>query len=146
MKNQSPYESSPDTIPIGGETYKGQDDYLKTINSIFNKIVGLSISNDKLSAMFWDLNYCTDLLINSIIDSKERDLLAQAKVSLYQYECLKMVDDPTKYKTLNEVKKALDEADLNRAGIESCMRMIGECRTYFDKYFGLEQKLAVMTE
>jgi hypothetical protein len=144
--SSAPGINANNSITVGGETYKGSEDYLRTINGLFNRIAGISFSNAaNQSAISWDLNYCTDMLINSILDPKDRAELRKAKVWVYQAECRKLSESPEKYKSFDSLAAALKEAQLTKANVNTCLAIVGEVRTYLDKYFGLEKKLAVFT-
>jgi hypothetical protein len=144
--SSAPNINANNCITIGGETYKGSEDYLRTINGLFNRIAGISFSNAaNQSAISWDLNYCTDMLINSILDPTDRAELRKAKLWVYQSECAKFTESPEKYKSFDTLTKALKDEQLTKANVNTCLAIVGEVRTYLDKYFGLEKKLAVFT-
>jgi hypothetical protein len=131
-------------VTIGGSQYRGNDDYLRTINNIFNKIANLSVSNGGYKTLLWDLDFSTNCLINSIIDPEARNTMERAKETILQIEYVKRLPDGTVYNTLADVMDKLKEDEIARAGIAACMTMVGYCRTYFDRYFGFETKLEVM--
>lgn len=130
-------------IVVGGQRYVGKDDYLKTINGIFNRLNSIN-SNVTYKEILWDLDYCTNLLINSIIDSKERAKMRQAKQAIIAIELLKKVKNPTKFASIEELKDKLTPDEINLACIDACLQVVGEMRSYTDRYWGLETKLGVM--
>jgi hypothetical protein len=111
---------------------------------IYRRVGNLSTSNENKKALLWDLQYCTKGIINCVIDPVDRDTMRRAYQSVYGMECLKLISNPNNYKSVGELIKALPEKDLLEAGIEACFVIIGETRTYFDRYFGFETKLEVM--
>jgi len=127
---------------IGGETVSAKDDYLKVITNIFYKINGAADSRTKPEELQWILSFYTDVLINSVINPIDRDKLVQAKEDIYIIECIKRSTKPVK--SLEELNATLTSKDKDQAMIAACTRIIGEVRNYLDKYFGFEQKLAVM--
>lgn len=132
------------TTTIGGEKYKGSDDYLRSIMDVYRRIGTLSAGNERRKSLLWDLEYCTEYLINGIIDPIDRDAMAKAFRDITQIEYLKRCVDPTKYRGIDELKHSLTDDELVESGIRACFIVIGETRTYYDRYFGFEQKLEVM--
>ena len=123
-------------IIIGGETVSAKDDYLKTITNLFYKI-NAAADGKNLSDLQWTLNYYTDILISAILNREARESMKKAKDDIYAAEIIKRQSQKEKGKTLNDEEE-------RQARVAACTAIVGECREYFDKYFGFETKLAVM--
>ena len=133
------------SLVVGQEKYRGRDDYLKSIMSVYTRIAMLSGGNEQKENLLWDLEYSTKILINSIISPDDRDKIRKAYEMILQIELLKRVDDPTKCKNMDDIKNSLPTKDsYTYARIDACMTIIGETRTYYDRYFGFETKMEVM--
>lgn len=130
------------SLVIGGETVSAKDDYLKVITNIFYKINAAADSRTKPEELQWILSFYTDVLINSVLNPSDRDNLVQAKEDIYITECIKRCSKPVR--NLEELNTAITSRDRDQAMISACTRITGEIRNYLDKYFGFEQKLAVM--
>jgi hypothetical protein len=109
-----------------------------------SRLNSLSVSDESYKDLLWDLNYGIDCLISSIIHPDDRDKFYRAKEVIIQHEYLKLVKDPTKYQDVKAVKADLKEDEIIQAGITACKIIKGELMTYYDRYFGFEQRLEVM--
>lgn len=121
-------------VIIGGETVSAKDDYLKTITNMFYKI-NAAADGKNLADLQWILNYYTDVLISAILNREAREAMQQAKNDVYAAEILK--------RSFGKTGEMSDEEE-RQARVAACTIITGECREYFDKYFGFETKLAVL--
>lgn len=144
MQPNQPDGQSGNYVSVGSELYKGSEDYLRSIMEVYRRIGSLAMGNDQRKSLLWDIEYCTKCIINSIIDPDDRDAMNSAYQDILAIEYLKKVRDPTQYKNIDEIKKSLSDEQIVDAGIEACFVILGETRTYNDKYFGFEKKLGVM--
>ena len=119
-------------ITLGSEKYAAKDEYPHTITNLFMK-VNNAADSQSLSNLQWTLNYYTDVLISAILDRETREAMADAKEAIFQSELMKM-----------KLKDKDTEEGEKQAKVIACTKIIGEIRTYFDKYMGLEQKLAAL--
>jgi hypothetical protein len=134
-------------LVLGGERVKAKDEYLNTITNVFYKINAAADGERDLGVLQWRLDYYTDLLIGAILEPMDRDKMITAKENVYYAECLKLAECNPKYrqpKTASELLSMLSKDELHQAKISACSKITGECRTYFDQYFGFVQKLSVM--
>lgn len=122
-------------IIIGGETVTAKDDYLKTITNMLYKINSAS-DGKNLNELQWTLNFYTDILISAILNREARAAMQQAKDDIFAAEIIKR-------QALKNGKNLTDEEE-RQARVAACTAIVGECREYFDRYFGFEMKLAVM--
>jgi len=124
-------------INVGGPEYDAKDDYIKSLANIFYKINSAADCNSK-DQLNWQLDYYVDILINRMIDPKDRDDMREAKTALYEIEIQKIATEE------NKKLKDLSLSDRQDAHIETNKRIFGELVTYFDRYYGFETQLAVM--
>lgn len=130
-------------VVVGGQQYTGKEDYLRTLNTIFNRLA-LCNRGGNYKEFFWEIDYCTNLLVNSVIDPKARNRLAKAKSDIFAIELLKRTENPLKFNSVEELKKKLSDDDVCLAGIDGCLKIVGAIRTYSDRYWGLETKVSVL--
>jgi len=121
-------------VVVGGPEYDANGDYLSTIANIFLKINAAADSMN-IDSTSWLLDYYVNLLISRIIDPEDRDLLRDAKHSLYLIEMDDMIADSG---------DSLGADDKKRCLITANLKVIGELSSYMDRYYGFEKKLAVM--
>jgi hypothetical protein len=119
-------------ITIGGAPYDAKDDYLKSITQILYKLT--NAGDEGLEHLSWISEYYVNLLVNRIIDPKDRDAMREAKQSL------KRIREQEKRSGKNTLTK--DEAQ--KIVIEVNLVILGEMMSYVDKYYGFETRLAVM--
>lgn len=134
--------TSENQMIIGGEKVAAKDEYLHTITNLFFKINAAADGITDMGTLRWKLDYYTMTLINSVLDPDDRDNLKTAKESIYQAECIKRATKPVR--TLQDLTTSVSQDARNEAMIYACTTITGEIRNYLDRYFGFEQKLAVM--
>lgn len=122
-------------IILGGNRVEAKEDYLKTITNVFHKINNAGDTKN-LSDLQWSMNYYTDILISAILNREARRAMMNAKEAVYQAEILK-------YETRSN-SKSLSGEEKMQARVTACSEIVGECRAYFDQYFGFETKLAAL--
>jgi|LSQX01.1.fsa_nt_gb hypothetical protein len=131
-------EQYEDMINVGGPEYDAKDDYIKSLANIFYKINSAADCGNK-DTLQWQLDYYVDILINRMIDPKDREDMRQAKTALVDIEIQKQMK-------MNKItkKESLAVTDRHDAIIETNKKIFGELITYFDRYYGFETQLAVM--
>jgi hypothetical protein len=130
-------EQYEDMINVGGPEYDAKDDYIKSLANIFYKINSAADDYSK-DVLTWKLDYYVDILINRMIDPKDREDMREAKKALYEIEKHREAEDEhTSVSKMSTVGK-------QDARIETNKKIFGELITYFDRYYGFETQLAVM--
>jgi len=128
-------EDMDNEVILGGEKVSAKEEYLKTITNLFFKI-NTAAENKSLTDLQWIMNYYTDVLISAILNREVREAMSDAKESIYQVELIK--------KDTKKDGKVLTEQETSQAKVMACTKIVGECRSYFDRYFGFETKLSAL--
>lgn len=128
-------EQNDNEVILGGARIEGKDDYLKSITQIFYKI-NQAADTKNLNDLQWSMNFYTDVLISAILDRKARRAMQVAKEAIYQAELLK--------REATKKDHILTDQEEKQARVSACTEIIGECRQWFDLYFGFQTKLGVL--
>lgn len=116
----------PDVIELNIPREEG----VGTVGLVYRLVSMLSaVIADSSDNKYFKINHMTNLLINTILDPKERARVIQFKKDLIA-EGLSELDSPS-------------DDEINNLYIDACMTSVGEVMNYVDEFLGVSKKLEV---